>query len=306
MSWVGVSPAGRNQVMRFRVTRRDCFRLAASVVLAGITGASGAASPHREIKRKMKLGLVTYNIAHDWDLPTIIERCKATGFEGVELRTTHAHGVEPSLGKPQRAEVRKRFEDSGIVLWGLGSICDFHSDDPAAVKQNIETCREFVLLAKDLGAKGVKVRPNGLQEAKGIPVERTLDQIGNALRECGKFGADHGIEIWLEVHGPGTYHPPYIRKILDVCAHPSVGACWNSNSGDIKDGSVKEYFELLRPNIKSCHINEFWRPDYPWREFLGLLKKSGYDRFTLAEIPESPDAERVMRYYRALWMEMTR
>jgi sugar phosphate isomerase/epimerase len=254
----------------------------------------------------MRLGLVTYNLAHDWDLPTIIERCKATGFEGVELRTTHAHGVEPSLGKAQRAEVRKRFEDSGVVLWGLGSICDFHSDDPAAVKQNIETCKEFVLLAKDLGVKGVKVRPNGLQEAKGIPVEKTLDQIGNALRECGKFGADQGIEIWLEVHGQGTYHPPYIRKILDVCAHPSVGACWNSNDGDIKDGSVKEYFELLKPNIKSCHINELWRPDYPWREFLGLLKKSGYDRFTLAEIPESPDAERVMRYYRALWMEMTR
>lgn len=251
----------------------------------------------------MRLGLVTYNIAHAWGLPTIIERCKATGFEGVELRTTHAHGVEPSLSKDDRASVRKRFEDAGLALWGLGSICDFHSDDPAVVKQNIETCKEFVLLAQDLGAKGVKVRPNGLQEEKGIPAEKTLEQIGLALKECGRFGADHGIEIWLEVHGAKTCHPPHIRTILDVCDHPSVGACWNSNMADVKDGSVKEYFELLRPDIKSCHINELWRSEYPWKELFSLLRKSGYDRYTFAEIPDSTDPVGVMHYYRALWKE---
>ena len=42
----------------------------------------------------MKLGLVTYNMAKDWDVPTIIKNCQDTGFEGVELRTTHAHKVE--------------------------------------------------------------------------------------------------------------------------------------------------------------------------------------------------------------------
>ena len=254
----------------------------------------------------MRLGLVTYRLAKDWDIPTLIEKCEATGFEGVELRTTHAHGVEPSLGKDERREVRRRFEDSEVVLWGLGSVCEFHFADAAAVRQNIETCKSFVLLAEDVGATGVKVRPNSLQENKGIPVEKTLEQIGVALRECGEFGADHGIEIWLEVHGPGTSHPPHIRTILDHCGHPSVGACWNSNNTDVKDGSVSEYFGLLRNDIKSCHITELWRTDYPWRELFSLFKEAEYDRFTLAEIPESPDAERLMRYYRALWMELKR
>lgn len=253
----------------------------------------------------MRLGLVTYNLANAWDIPTIIERCKTTGFEGVELRTTHAHGVEPSLSKAQRVDVRKRFEDSGIVLWGLGSICDFHQADLAAVKQNIKTCKEFVLLAKDLGVKGVKVRPNGFQEDKGVSKDATLEQIGKALHECGTFASDNGIEIWLEVHGRGTMHPPYIRRILDICDHPSVGACWNCNLEDIKDGSVKEYFNLLRPDIKSCHINELWQTNYPWHELFSLFKNTGYDRFTLAEIPESADPESIMHYYKALWMEMT-
>ena len=45
----------------------------------------------------MKLGLVTYNLAKDWDLDTIIARCAQHRFAGVEVRTTHAHGVEVSL-----------------------------------------------------------------------------------------------------------------------------------------------------------------------------------------------------------------
>ena len=57
----------------------------------------------------MKLGLVTYNLANDWDVDTIIEKCSDTGFEGVELRPTHAHGVEISLSKAERHEVQRKF-----------------------------------------------------------------------------------------------------------------------------------------------------------------------------------------------------
>src|SRR5512135_1470561 len=57
---------------------------------------------------KMHLGLVTYNLAADWDVPTIIKNCEAAQFEGVELRTTHAHKVEVGLSKAEREDVKKR------------------------------------------------------------------------------------------------------------------------------------------------------------------------------------------------------
>src|SRR5262245_18219285 len=69
-------------------------------------------------ERKFKLGTVTYNIAKDWDLPTLLDVCKKTGLAACELRTTHKHGVEPTLSPDQRTEVKKRFADSGIVFWG--------------------------------------------------------------------------------------------------------------------------------------------------------------------------------------------
>lgn len=45
----------------------------------------------------MQLGLVTYMWGADWDLPTVIKNCQLTGFKGVELRSGHKHGVEPTL-----------------------------------------------------------------------------------------------------------------------------------------------------------------------------------------------------------------
>lgn len=272
--------------------------------------AFASASSAQSIPRQpaFQLGLVTYNLARSWDVPTLIARCRATGFAAVELRTTHAHGVEPDIGAARRKEIRQQFEDSGIVLWGLGTVCEFHSPDAAVVRENIETCKRFCELARDVGAKGVKVRPNALPE--GVPVAKTLEQIGRALVECGQSGAENGVEIWLEVHGQGTQEPANIARIMQHCAHPSVGITWNSNPTDIKGGSVRESFELLKTYIRSCHITELTN-NYPWRELFGLLKGIGYNRYTLAEIPglettSVEDIERFMRYYRALWQELCR
>ena len=47
----------------------------------------------------LHLGCVTYNLLKDWDLETIIRNLEAAGYEAVELRTGHKHGVEPSLNE---------------------------------------------------------------------------------------------------------------------------------------------------------------------------------------------------------------
>jgi len=253
----------------------------------------------------MKLGLVTYNMAKDWDIQTIIENCEATGFEGVELRTTHAHGVEDTLSPDERKKVRETFESSGVKLVGLGSAFEYHSTDPEEVKRNIEGTKSYTVLARDVGAEEVKVRPNGLQIDAGIPVEKTLEQIGLALRECGEYAKDYGIEIRLEVHGKGTNDPKHIHKIMKAADHDNVFVCWNSNNNDVIDGSVKENFDLLKPWIRQTHMRDLFLEEYPWREMLGLLREMDFKGFCLAEIPDSPDPLRVMNYYRALWKALS-
>ena len=123
-----------------------------------------------------QLGIVTHNFTLGWDLPTILTRLEKLGYAGVELHTGHAHKVEVSLTRQERDEVRRRFADSPVSLAGLGSTFEYHSVDPAVVRKNIEGTKEYVRLAHDVGAPGVKVRPNGVPA--GGNLDQTLRQVG--------------------------------------------------------------------------------------------------------------------------------
>ena len=283
-----------------RLTRRDAVRM--GLLCAGAV----ALRRHARAAGGFHLGLVTYNVAKEWDLDTILRLCREAGLEGVEFRTTHAHGVERTLTAAERKDVRTKCADAGLLQTSLGSVCEFHSPDPAVVRKNVEDCREWVLLAKDVGARAVKVRPNGLP--KDVPEEKTLEQIGRALAECGAFARDHGVEIWVEVHGDQTRVPARMRRIMDICSHLSVGVTWNSNDTDVVDGSVAKSFELLRPYIRCCHVTDL-RSAYPYRELFSLLAQSNFTGFTLCEFPETVPASHGaawLRDYRERWEDLQR
>jgi len=251
----------------------------------------------------MHLGAVTYNVLKDWDLETLIQKLEAANFEAVELRTGHAHKVEPSLDAAAREQVKKRFERSKVRLLSFGSTCEFQSPDAAERKKQVEIGKKFVELAHDTGAWAVKVRPNTLP--KGVPPETTVQHIGSSLHELSEFAHGYGIEIWMEVHGKDTQLPPMAAAIMKAADHHNVGLCWNSNNTDIVNGSVKQSFDLLQPWLRNCHIHDLTDP-YPYREFFSLLQKSKYERYTLLEAAESKEPERFLKYYSALWKELCR
>ena len=248
----------------------------------------------------LKLGTVTYNIAKDWDVPTIIKNLTEAGFDAVELRTTHKHGVEIALSPAQRAEVRKQFEGSAIKIGGLGTTCEYHAADQAVVRKNIDETKEWVKLAKDIGSPSVKVRPNGL--VKGVPEEKTLEQIGKSLAECAKFAQDQGIKVQLEVHGTETQRVPRIRKIFDHAGNPpALRVCWNSNQADLLDGGFDANFKLLKNQIGQIHMRDLMLEEYPWRKLIGNLAEMNFLGYCFAEIPESTDPVRVLKYFRGMF-----
>jgi sugar phosphate isomerase/epimerase len=281
-------------------SRRDFIR---NSLIAGAAVSVGehVSAPRAAAAAPLKIGIVTYNIAKDWDVPTIIKNCADTRFDGVELRTGHAHKVELELTSDQRREVRRRFEDSPVRLVQLGSTYEFHSRDPKEVEKNIDGCKQTIALAKDVGAAAVKVRPNGLQISAGIPVEQTLEQIGKALAKLGPVAADNGVEVRVEVHGSGTARVDYMQKVMEVANHPAITINWNSNQSDLQ-GGLEENFERVSSRIRHVHMRDLFVEEYPWKKLIGLLKGINFSGYCCAEIPESTDPLRVMRYFRALFM----
>jgi sugar phosphate isomerase/epimerase len=248
----------------------------------------------------MKLGMVTYQLGEAWDVDTIIKNCAAAKFQGVELRTSHAHKVEVNLSKAERAEVKKKFQGSKVEVMGLGSAFDYHTPDQTRLKKDIEATKEYIVLAHDVGAPAVKVRPNALP--KEVPKEKTLEQIGKALRELGEFGQGQGVSVRLEVHGTQTNLVPNVKAIMDVADHKNVGVCWNSNNSDLDGEGFDANFDLIKGKIMQVHMRDLYLEDYPWRKLLTRLNEIGFSGYCLAEIGPSTDPVRVMRYYRALWL----
>lgn len=239
----------------------------------------------------MRFGMVTYQWGRDWDLPTLIKNLTTAKVLGVELRTTHKHGVEPTLTADQRKDVKKMFADSAVTLVGLGSAEDFHKPDPKALEKSIEATKAFLKLSHDVGGSGVKVRPNDLP--KGVAPERTIEQIGKALNVVGAFGADLGQQIRLEVHG-GCARLPIIKQIMDVATHPNVAVCWNSNNSDQEAPGLEHNFNLVKARLgATTHMRQLDTPGYDWQALVTLLVKADYKGWCLLEAGGKDPADRV-------------
>jgi sugar phosphate isomerase/epimerase len=254
-------------------------------------------------KSPMKIGLMTYLLGKDWNIETIIKNCTAAGFQSVELRTTHAHGVEVNLTSAQRSDVKKQFKDSALETISLASAFQYHSPDPAELKKNIEGTKEYILLAKDVGATGIRVFPNAFPE--GVAKDKTMEQIGKALAEVGGYAGNFGVEIRVCVHGQGTNSVSVIKKIIDYSQSPNVFVNWNCDPSDTAGEGFEYNFNSVKDRIKGVHLHDLHDPAYPHRLFFSLLSASGYKGYCNAEIGRvSCEPVEFMKVYKGLFLAL--
>ena len=135
-----------------------------------------------------------------------------------------------------------------------------------------------------------------------MPEEKTLEQIGKSLRECGAFAA-----------GQRRQDPARSARHRDLAraAHPQDPrlrrqsprrqVCWNSNQTDLLDGGFEANFKLLKDQIGQVHMRDLYLEEYPWRALITKLAAMKFEGYCFAEIPESTDGVRVLRYFRGLF-----
>jgi sugar phosphate isomerase/epimerase len=277
--------------MNLQINRRTLLQQSVlaggAITLAGSPLAGRAGLALASSAGRMRFGLVTYLWGKDMALPELLRNCEKSGLLGVELRTEHKHGVEPSLPKEARVEVLKRFADSPVELVGYGSNCEYHSDDPQKVKDNIALTKRYIELMHDCGGSGVKVKPNGFP--KGLSREKTIEQIGQSLNEVAEYGAKYGQKIRVEVHGSGTSDLPVIRDIFAIANHPNVYVCWNSNAEDLKGEGLEANFKMTSGRFgDTVHVRELNAGDYPYAKLIELFQSIRYDGWILLEARTDP------------------
>ena len=266
--------------------RRDFIKIS-SIAGIGLAVMNPFSAYSSSGNKGMKFGLVTYLWGKDWDLPTLITNCEKTGYQGVELRTQHAHGVETNLNASQRSEVKKLFEDSPVSCIGYGSNFEYHNPDQTKLRENIDQTKEYIKLCKDIGAIGIKVKPNNLPD--GIPIEKTIAQIANSLNEVGKFASDFNQVIRVEVHGKFTQRLPNMRDIFEQVTEPNVKICWNCNDTDLLPPGLAGNFNMVKRWFgDTVHIRELNIGEYPYQELFNLFAGIRYDGWILLEARTEP------------------
>ncbi len=290
--------------MRNIISRRNFLQstLAAGASLAAMRHFTACTTT---IERGMQFGLVTYLWAQHWDLPTIITNCELAGFKGVELRTQHAHGVETSLSSSQRADVKKRFADSNVTCIGYGANFEYHSPDAAKLRENIEQTKEYIKLCAEIGATGIKVKPNDLPA--DVPAEKTIAQIASSLNEVGKFAKDFGQLVRVEVHGNKTQEIPVMRAIFDQVTETDVKICWNCNDQDLLPPGLEANFNSLKGWFgDTVHVRELNEGNYPYQQMFDLFKAINYKGWILLEARTEPaDTVAAMKDQLAIFTKMT-
>jgi len=270
-----------------KTDRRDFIKIS-SIAGIGLAVMNPFSAYSSSIKNRMKFGLVTYQWGKDWDLQTLITNCEKTGYHGVELRTQHAHGVETGLNALQRSEVKKQFDDSPVSCIGYGSNFEYHSPDPAKLRENIDQTKEYIKLCKDIGATGIKVKPNNLPD--GIPKEKTIAQIAGGFNEVGKFARDFGQVIRVEVHGNLTQELPNMRAIFEQVTEPNVKICWNCNDTDLLPPGLEGNFDMVKKWFgDTVHVRELNIGEYPYQKLFNMFAGIGYDGWILLEARTEPE-----------------
>lgn len=251
----------------------------------------------------MKLSLLTYNIARDWDLDKLIEISKKLGFAGIEFRVEsgHKHGVELDRDKKARKEIKEKIQANYLEVVGIGTSSRFEYSDPNRRKENIEKAKQYIELASDLDSHNVRVFGNIFEP--GADKEETIKWVGEALAELYEFSKPYGVDVLLEMHADFN-NWNYAVKAIEYSGSKDARLLYNCDSRDVVGNSVNATYSRVRHLIKHIHMHSLWRK-YPYKELLQLLKNDGYNGYLSAEIDEySTDAETVLTYYSMLYYEM--
>jgi sugar phosphate isomerase/epimerase len=192
----------------------------------------------------MRVGVFT-PLLSQFPLDKVIEKLKTIDVATVELGTGNYPGdphckLSMLENEKELKEWKKKLDDNGVSISALSSHGNPLHPDAAVRKAYVETSRKTILLAEKLGVPVVidfSGCPGDTENAKypnwvTCPwppeyldvLEWQWDKVAIPYwKEHGKFAADHGVKVAIEMH-PGflVYSPETMLKLRAV-AGPSVG-----------------------------------------------------------------------------------
>lgn len=249
----------------------------------------------------MKLSLLTYLLGKDMSLEELLHVAVSCRIPGLEFRAEagHRHGVELERTAAERAEIRDRCRQAGIAISCVATGCKFEYPEADKRQEDIDRAKRYLDLAAEIGAPRIRVFGNAFPE--GISHAEVVENVGRALREIAEHGADRDVDVCLEMHGDFYWWEDALNAVR-IADHPRVGIVHNCDPREMRFGPISSFYEPVKTYVRHVHLHDL-ENGYPYKAFLGLLKRDGYSGFLSLEAGASEEPRRVIAIYAELFRE---
>jgi len=250
----------------------------------------------------MKICFLTF-VCPRYDVGKMASLARNIGVDGVEIRIElgHAHNISSLTRPDERRRIQKIFEDEGIEIASVATSVELGSPEKGISEFMMESGRANALLARDLGAKILRVF---LSQQPGVTVEQPLHVPGQPydyskvkvlgitegminrfainLCELGGFAKDYGVIPAIEEGHP--FNAQWLKLIMERSETVNKGVVWNRS--DI----TQHEFEYIGNYIKHIHVhNDVIDPENDnLLQTLKKMKPIGYNGYISMEFEEYP------------------
>lgn len=230
-----------------------------------------------------------------WTAEQLVAFCKEHGFAGVEVRVSEQGMVSTSTPPEERRRISELFRQSGVAITNIGSGVTLLGSPAKETETCLEQIKEYVLLAKDIRTRGVRIfLGNFTRRYDDRKEEIDYERIVACIREACDLASKHQVEIWIETHNEFATGQ-VLRQLLDDVDRPNCGIIWDIIH-PIEDGETPEVTAaFLRDQCVHVHMKDGvpfddpmmhdWKYTrmgegrLPHRQIVQLLQQADYDGF---------------------------
>ena len=276
---------------------------AGAAMLGTAPVAATGSSPGKQQKTgrsaDIKLGLYSISYGGIWykgpalSFDELCKRAKEYGFDGIELDNKRPMGNPMDLDQRKRAEMLNSISKYGLEIPCVAANNDFSSPIPEYRDCQLLMVRETARLAKDLGAKVVRLFAAwpGVPVHEGVgtyefvrgsdkfytftsqyPFVTRLDRwnfVRSCLAEAAKMGEEFGVVMALQNHAPLIRHWKDTYDLVKEVNSPWLKVCLDL---PIFENLDNEYVANAVRNVGKLQVHSHFGGEY-YRDSSGIIKQ---------------------------------
>jgi sugar phosphate isomerase/epimerase len=218
-----------------------------------------------------------------------IEEAYRIGLDGIELTLYWL----PSKEKSYFRALKRHSLSRGLPISCAGISTNFCTSNPLERKRNIESVREGLEMAHELGAPCLRVFGGYVPE--GVSASDAVNWVVESIKSCIDYAEENGVVIAMENHGGITSRADDVIKIIELVNSP-----WFRVNLDLGNYRTPNYYEEIAKTAPyavhihakvSVHLEKNKRETIDYQRIKEILSSKGYNGFLSIEYEEAEDSK---------------